>query len=619
MIAKIRRRVDRASDQDARITHWIHSLRNAYSDKEWLAFTDHYDATEDLSSADTTVCLRGLCKLFGLGPLDHPKEAYRAVEQHVVQLLARRQVEMQVDQLVATAVQERQQAYYAEIRREVLRPASTTENAQTLKKYAQLEKIRKRSLGESCQSVLRPRAITDLIGQTEAVESLVAKLASPFPQHILIYGPPGVGKTSAARLALQLAEQYRRSRFGEGAPFVEVDATSLRHDPRDIANPLLGSVHDPIYQGAHKALAEHAVPEPKLGLVTNAHGGVLFIDEIGELDPAIQAQLLKVLEDKHVSFQSPYFDPHDERVPLYIKELFERGAPADFILIGATTRDPSEIDPALRSRCAEVYFRPLGPTDVAQIVRSTAERMGTQIPEEAVAAISCHATDGRKAVGILSDAYARAAMDETHKAEDEIEVSVRHVQEALRGNRLVPSTGSRVGASLAVGRVFGLGVSGFVGRVMEFEAVASAATHAGEGGIRFNESAGQMTKDSVSNAISILRRYAELDLRDFDIHVNIIGGGRVDGPSAGVALCLVMASAALQAPLPQNIACTGEISLQGEVRAVGGVAEKVYAALYAGIQTVYIPKDNLGEVPTHIGNLTVCGISHIKELLAVLE
>lgn len=80
--------------------------------------------------------------------------------------------------------------------------------------------------------------------------------------------------------------------------------TTLRWDPREVTNPLLGSMHDPIYQGAKKGLSESGVPESKLGLVTEAHGGVLFIDEIDEMDPMLQNKLLKVLEDKRVYFGS---------------------------------------------------------------------------------------------------------------------------------------------------------------------------------------------------------------------------------------------------------------------------------------------------------------------------
>ncbi len=67
------------------------------------------------------------------------------------------------------------------------------------------------------------------------------------------------------------------SPFFSYSTFVEVDGTTLRWDPREITNPLLGSVHDPIYQGARRDLAETGIPEPKLGLVTEAHGGECFL------------------------------------------------------------------------------------------------------------------------------------------------------------------------------------------------------------------------------------------------------------------------------------------------------------------------------------------------------
>ena len=70
--------------------------------------------------------------------------------------------------------------------------------------------------------------------------------------------------------------------------------------------------------GCQKDLAEDGIPEPKPGLVTEAHGGILFIDEIGDMDPFLHNKLLKVLEDKRVYFDSSYYD-HDQRIPQYVK------------------------------------------------------------------------------------------------------------------------------------------------------------------------------------------------------------------------------------------------------------------------------------------------------------
>ena len=109
-----------------------------------------------------------------------------------------------------------------------------------------------RDSSRSAQEMLRPAELEQIIGQSEAIAALVSKLASPYPPHIILYGPPGVGKTTAARLALKSVQKIPGAIFSEKAPFVEVDGATLRWDPREIADPLIGSVHDPIYQGARR-------------------------------------------------------------------------------------------------------------------------------------------------------------------------------------------------------------------------------------------------------------------------------------------------------------------------------------------------------------------------------
>ncbi len=128
----------------------------------------------------------------------------------------------------------------------------------------------------------RPTSLSDIVGQEDGIRALKAALCGANPQHVLIYGPPGIGKTCAARLVLEYAKSTKYSPFAKDAPFLEVDATCVRYDERSIADPLIGSVHDPIYQGAG-VLGNAGIPQPKQGAVTKATGGVLFLDEIGEL------------------------------------------------------------------------------------------------------------------------------------------------------------------------------------------------------------------------------------------------------------------------------------------------------------------------------------------------
>ena len=69
-----------------------------------------------------------------------------------------------------------------------------------------------------------------------------------------------------------------------------------------------------------------------------------------------------------------------------------------------------------------------------------------------------------------------------------------------------------------------------------------------------------MAKDSVFNAASVIKRLTDKDINDYDIHVNVIGGGKIDGPSAGAAITICIMSALLEKPIRQDLAITGEIS-----------------------------------------------------------
>ncbi|HOK30858.1 Lon family ATP-dependent protease [Candidatus Darwinibacter acetoxidans] len=546
-----------------------------------------------------------------------PEEAAQVLqelEDYLADLLAKRTVEEQLEQKVSAKLQERHLEYLKEVRMQVLKETAGPDNAQTLKKYAELELLEKRSLGRGTADLMRPQRLEEVVGQEEAVKSLLTKLSSPFPQHVLLYGPPGVGKTTVARLALQYAKEREYTPFSPGAPFVEVDGTTLRWDPREVTNPLLGSVHDPIYQGAKRDLADGAVPEPKLGLVSEAHGGVLFIDEIGEMDPVLQNKLLKVLEDKRVVFESSYYDPHDPNIPKYIHQLFTNGAPADFVLIGATTRDPSEISPALRSRCAEVFFNPLTPQDIVEIVRAAAERLGVKLAPGVAELAAEYTIEGRRATRLLADALG-VALYRGGGGRGEAVITKEDMQEVIQSARLSSYVSTKASARKEVGRILGLGVSGYVGSILEIEAVAFPSREPGKGQVRFNDTAGSMAKDSVFNAASVFRALTGEELSSFDLHVNVVGGGNIDGPSAGVAILAAIISAVKGLPIPQDIAVTGEVSLRGKVKPVGGLHAKIYGAKQAGVKRVFVPKENLDNLPQTVEGVEIIPVEHVLDFL----
>lgn len=535
---------------------------------------------------------------------------------YLANIMARRSFEDELEKRISAKMEENHQDYIFDIKKQILKEESSLkESSQSLAKLKQLEDKNKIHLTKSIMELLRPENLSEIIGQERAIKALKAKLSSPYPQHLILYGPPGVGKTTAARLVLQEACTQPHTPFNADAPFVETDGTTLRYDPRGIANPLLGSVHDPIYQGARRDLADSGIPEPKPGLVTDAHGGILFIDEIGELDDTLQNELLKVLEDKRAYFDSAYFEPNDPNVPEYIKKLFTEGAPADFVLIGATTRDSYYLNPALRSRCAEIYFEPLTPKHIETIVLNAAHKLNAKLDDEVAQIISEYTIEGRKAINILADAYSNALVRQENDM-DNILITKEDIYTVAQVSRLTPFITKKASDTSEIGKIFGLGVAGFIGSVIEIEAIAFKAHEKGKGILRFNQTAGSMAQDSVFNAAAVVRKLTNEDIHDYDIHINIIGGGNIDGPSAGTAILIALISAITQKPIRQDIAITGEISIQGLVRPVGGVFEKAYGASQAGIKTLIIPEENAKDIPPDLHGLKVHPVKTAQEALA---
>lgn len=486
-----------------------------------------------------------------------------------------------------------------------------------------LAKMRKISLSEPLTAKIRPQKFSDIIGQEEGIKALKAALCGPNPQHVIIYGPPGVGKTTAARLVMDEAKKSPYSPFLADAKFIEVDGATSRFDERGIADPLIGSVHDPIYQGAG-AMGPAGIPQPKPGAVSKAHGGILYIDEIGELHPMQINKLLKVLEDRLVMLESAYYNPDDANVPNYIKDIFDNGLPADFRLVGATTRQPEEIPAAIRSRCLEIYFRALLPPEVEKIAADAAENAGFPAEKEAVRLVGGYASNGRDAVNMIQIAAGLALVEARH------EITRADIEWVINSGKYTPRLQKKPLAAPEIGVVNGLAVAqSRIGIVTEVEAQA-LKTAKGRGSLTITgiveeeELKGQtqslyrksMAKSSAENVLTVLEKFYDVRPDEYEIHLNFPGGMPIDGPSAGVTMAVALYSAINNLPVDNYLAMTGEIAITGKVKPVGGVSDKIQAAIQMGLKRVIIPLDNY---QSNFNNLPIeiIAVSHVQEVFDI--
>ena len=490
------------------------------------------------------------------------------------------------------------------------------------KEMDKLNYMKEISLSEPLSEKTRPANFIEIIGQEDGLKALKAALCGPNPQHIIIYGPPGVGKTAAARVVLEEAKANNSSPFNSFSKFIELDATIARFDERGIADPLIGSVHDPIYQGAGP-MGAAGIPQPKPGAVTKAHGGILFIDEIAELHSMQMNKLLKVLEDRKVYLESAYYSSEDPNVPSHIHEIFQNGLPADFRLVGATTRTPEHIPPALRSRCIEIFFRGLLPDETKIIANNAAEKMEFDLKDGALDIISHYAQNGREAVNIVQIAAGIALGEELNF------ITPEHIEWVLNSSHISPRPEKKISSESQIGFVNGLAVYGpSMGTIIEIE-VATIPSLTGQGkinitGVVEEEEMGNsqriirrkgMVKGSVENVLTILRKYLEVDPRDYDIHINFPGGVPIDGPSAGVAIATAIYSCIKGIPVKNTVAMTGEVSIRGLVKPVGGVSTKIQAAKQAGVTKIIIPEENWQNLFTGYEGIEIVAVKELEEVL----
>jgi Lon-like ATP-dependent protease len=210
--------------------------------------------------------------------------------------------------------------------------------------------------------------------------------------------------------------------------------------------------------------------------------------------------------------------------------------------------------------------------------------------------------------------------------EDRNFIKDEDIEWVVHSSQMTPRMERKINDSSRIGLVNGLAVYGpNSGALLEIEVTVIPAKEKGTiniTGIVEEESIGgqgksirrkSMARGSIENVITVLRSMG-VPANDYDIHVNFPGGIPVDGPSAGIAMATGIYSAIYQMPIDNTVAMTGEISIHGNVKPIGGVFPKVKAAKKAGAKTVIIPKENMQSILNEIEGINIVPVNHLHEV-----
>ena len=477
-------------------------------------------------------------------------------------------------------------------------------------------------------ALLLPWHIRTIYGDIMAAASLIAGMMFVAAMTLSMGLVMRRGKVIEPKVLVDNSKQTK-------APFI--DATGSH------AGALLGDIqHDPLQSGG---LGTPAHLRVVAGAIHKANGGVLFIDEIATLDPHAQQELLTAMQEK--------------KYPITGQSEKSAGAmsrtepvPCDFILVAAGNLDTvQKMHPALRSRIRgygyEVYMNDSLPDNLAnrnKIAKFVAQEVTKdgKILHFIKDAVEEIIKEARKRAGhkghltlVLRDlgGLVRAAGDLALEKGAKF-VTAEHVTKAKTFARtleqqiadkyiekkkeyeVIKTKGS------AVGRVNGLAVLGtetaMSGLVLPIEAEVTAATGRPRE-IAATGKLGQIAKEAITNVSAVIKKSFAEDIKKYDVYAQFLQTYEgVEGDSASIAVAVAIISALKNIPVKQDVAMTGSLSVRGEVLPVGGVTQKVEAAIEAGLQSVIVPASNLKDVVLSNGKTNI-ELIPVKTITEVLE
>ena len=424
-------------------------------------------------------------------------------------------------------------------------------------------------------------------------------------------GPPGVGKTSLGRSIARAV----------GRKFVRISLGGVRDEAeiRGHRRTYVGALPGRLIQGMKQA---------------GTNNPVMLLDEVDKLGSDVRgdpsAALLEVLDPE----QNHNFRDH------YLGVTFDLSR----VLFIATANLPESIPPPLRDRMETLRLS--GYSEEEKLAIAERFLVPKQIAEAGLT--SKEIVIGRPVLRRIISEYTReAGLRELERLVAQLarKVARRVVEDGAKPR--VPGRGKGAGPAIGpdevakhlgppryiaderrgtdeIGTVNGLAWTPYGGEVLHVE----AQTMAGKGSLTLTGQLGDVMKESATAALSFARAHAlSLGMRDEfyagrEIHIHVPSGGvPKDGPSAGVTMACALVSLISQTPVRHDLAMTGELTLRGKVLPIGGLKEKLLAAVRAGMTQVVIPAGNapeLSEIPEHVrARLTITPVRTMAEVLEV--
>jgi ATP-dependent Lon protease len=451
--------------------------------------------------------------------------------------------------------------------------------------------------------------IKERIVENLAVQQRVKQMKGPI---LCLVGPPGVGKTS---LGQSIAN-------ATGRTFIRIALGGVRDEAeiRGHRRTYIGSMPGKIIQ----KLAKAGVRNP-----------LIMLDEVDKMamdfrgDPA--SALLEVLDpEQNHTFSDHYLEvDYDLSQVMFIATANTLDIPAplldrmEVIRLAGYTED-EKIHIALRHLVPKVLQqtglsdKEIKVTDnaIREIIRYYTREAGVRSLERDLAKVA------RKIVKELLVAKEKAKQAKGKKPLLKlVTINSRNIDKYLGVRQY--SYGLAEEEDL-VGQVTGLAWTSVGGELLTIE----AALMPGKGKATYTGKLGDVMQESIQAAMTVVRGHAaQLGVKDDvfeknDIHIHVPEGATPkDGPSAGISMCTALVSILTKIPVRADVAMTGEITLRGQVLPIGGLKEKLLAALRGNIKHVIIPEENkkdLAEIPDNVKRgLSIHPVKHIDEVLTI--